>query len=255
MDRRIAGLLKSILFWSPIKNKLEIVGKLYNLEEHKRKLEKMLQISPANVLDLEENMTMNDCDALVDLAKVVAVPEMMVAEIGSWKGKSASLLGNVTKAYNGHVLAVDHWRGSKGAWNEDVAKAYDVFTVFRNNMKLLELEGVVLAMVMCSHAASKLIKDESLSLVFIDGDHRYSGFSQDLVDWLPKVKEGGIICGHDCERYYTRLSDKEKKMVEKNLENDYVPDLGHAGIIKALYEQFGDKYIRKPNSVIWYLQR
>lgn len=46
-----------------------------------------------------------------------------------------------------------------------------------------------------SIAASKLIADRSLDLVFIDGDH--SAVDQDIIAWFPKVREGGILCGHD----------------------------------------------------------
>ena len=41
------------------------------------------------------------------------------------------------------------------------------------------------------------IKDKSLDFVFIDGDHSYEGCSADIKLWLPKVKPGGFISGHD----------------------------------------------------------
>lgn len=33
--------------------------------------------------------------------------------------------------------------------------------------------------------------------VFIDGDHRYAGVTADIALWQHKVREGGLLCGHD----------------------------------------------------------
>jgi hypothetical protein len=41
------------------------------------------------------------------------------------------------------------------------------------------------------------IPDGSLDLVFIDGDHSFDGCAIDISTWLPKLKSGGIIAGHD----------------------------------------------------------
>jgi len=34
-------------------------------------------------------------------------------------------------------------------------------------------------------------------IVFIDADHSYEGVKSDIHLWLPKVKSGGILAGHD----------------------------------------------------------
>lgn len=50
---------------------------------------------------------------------------------------------------------------------------------------------------MSSEKSSKIIADKSLDLVFLDAQHEYDKVKQDIELWLPKVKDGGIICGHD----------------------------------------------------------
>ena len=40
-------------------------------------------------------------------------------------------------------------------------------------------------------------EDESIDFVFIDGEHDYESVKKDIKDWLPKVKKGGVIAGHD----------------------------------------------------------
>jgi len=41
------------------------------------------------------------------------------------------------------------------------------------------------------------VPNNSLDFVYIDGDHSYAAVKQDIVAWIPKVKVGGVICGHD----------------------------------------------------------
>ncbi len=45
--------------------------------------------------------------------------------------------------------------------------------------------------------AARDIKDGSLDLVFIDADHSYEGCKRDIATWLPKVRAGGWLGGHD----------------------------------------------------------
>ncbi len=50
-----------------------------------------------------------------------------------------------------------------------------------------------------SAEAAELIPDGFLDFVFIDADHSYEGVSADIRLWAPKVKAGGLLCGHDYE--------------------------------------------------------
>ncbi len=36
-----------------------------------------------------------------------------------------------------------------------------------------------------------------VDFVFVDGDHRYEWVSSDLAFYWPKVRAGGVLCGHD----------------------------------------------------------
>jgi SAM-dependent methyltransferase len=48
-----------------------------------------------------------------------------------------------------------------------------------------------------SVAAADAIENGSYDFVFIDADHSYASVRRDVDAWLPKVKPGGIIAGHD----------------------------------------------------------
>jgi hypothetical protein len=44
---------------------------------------------------------------------------------------------------------------------------------------------------------AKHYEDNSLDFVFIDAAHDYESVRQDILTWLPKIKKGGYIGGHD----------------------------------------------------------
>ena len=45
--------------------------------------------------------------------------------------------------------------------------------------------------------AAKLFDDRSLDLVFIDANHTYEHVKEDIEAWYPKIRDGGILSGHD----------------------------------------------------------
>lgn len=50
----------------------------------------------------------------------------------------------------------------------------------------------------------KECEDNFFDLVYIDADHTYNGCYKDIIDWYPKVKQGGILLGDDYVKHKTR---------------------------------------------------
>lgn len=48
-----------------------------------------------------------------------------------------------------------------------------------------------------SDVASKQVEDESLDFAYLDADHSYEGCKKDIECWYPKIKNNGILAGHD----------------------------------------------------------
>lgn len=64
----------------------------------------------------------------------------------------------------------------------------------------LETAGVaddVLLIIADSRKAAKLVPDGVCHMVFLDGDHSREGVRADIEAWLPKVRPGSYLCGHD----------------------------------------------------------
>ena len=117
-------------------------------------------------------------------------------EIGSWKGKSSSYMVVEILNSNKNIKfdCVDTWHGSAehGGVYSNNNTLYDIFT---ENMKSLKEYHNPIRM--SSVDASKMYKDASLDFVFIDASHEYEHVKEDISCWLPKLKSGGTIAGHD----------------------------------------------------------
>ena len=137
-------------------------------------------------------------------------------EVGSWKGKSISFLAvelvNLKKTVA--CYAVDTWAGSSEHQEHDIVKADKLYDLFLSNID--PIKTVVTPIRKPSTQAAQDFADRSIDIVFIDAAHEYDPVKEDILAWLPKVKLGGILSGHD-----------------------YL----HEGVKKAVDEVFGNKVI------------
>lgn len=119
-------------------------------------------------------------------------------EVGCWKGKSASYMA-VEIANSGKNIdfyCVDHWLGGPDHKGWDVLP--NLYNIWKKNME--PLQDYFIEMKMSSIEASKQFDDASLDFVFVDASHEYEDVKLDIEHWMPKMKVGGIIAGHDYVR-------------------------------------------------------
>ena len=115
-------------------------------------------------------------------------------EIGVWKGGSAAFMG-VEIFNSGKKLrydAIDCFAPTK-----EFGEKSDNYELAKVNLKPVIDLGVVNLIKSHSLDIVGTYADESLALCFIDGSHEYEDVKADLIAWLPKVKKGGILAGHD----------------------------------------------------------
>ena len=144
-----------------------------------------------------------DYEAIYDNAIANAEDGAKFVEVGAWKGKSIAYAGvellNSGKAIT--LYAVDHFLGSEEHRNP-VSEHYDYATQsgeLRSQYlaNIEPIKSVVKTLDMQSVEAAKKFKKASLDLVFIDGSHDFESVCSDIETWLPKIKPGGVLAGHD----------------------------------------------------------
>jgi membrane-associated protease RseP (regulator of RpoE activity) len=82
--------------------------------------------------------------------------------------------------------------------NDDSVKNNTLYDEFIKNIE--PVKHIVTPVKMSSVEAAKLYEDKSLFFVFIDASHLYEAIKEDIIAWLPKVKSGGFIGGHDIDQ-------------------------------------------------------
>jgi len=184
-----------------------------------------------------------DRAALAELIGRIARSGCQVAEVGSWMGlgSTQTFLSSLAQVPDSTLICVDTWRGASSCDHDrNMADQHDIFGIFRKNASAASQTRVVPIM-SDSAAAAALMGDRSFDLVFIDADHSYDCVKADIAAWLPKVRPGGILCGHDCE---SRVTQQDKAFLAGVRHRDAVEVEKrhflhfHAGVILAVDEAF-----------------
>ncbi len=81
--------------------------------------------------------------------------------------------------------------------------------------------------------AASLFADSTIDFLFVDAGHDYGEALADLLAWVPKVKAGGIIAGHD----YSAGQ--------------------FPGVVQAVHEVFGEHnvYVPQEHSSVWRVRK
>ena len=118
-------------------------------------------------------------------------------EVGSWMGRSIAAMAE--KNATAKLFAVDTFKGSDEPAHRDVIQREggSIRGVFNRNMAALGLTDRINVMETPSVNAASQFNDGALDAVFIDADHSFDAVKADIAAWLPKVKRGGILAGHD----------------------------------------------------------
>lgn len=122
------------------------------------------------------------------------------AEIGVWKGRSfASVLPLATQLGYKQAVAVDTFTGSASEIQGPHAEALttNIRQIFETNISQLNHNNFVNILQFDSARAAMFFPDEYFDLVFIDAEHTYEAVTADITAWLPKIKVGGTLIGHD----------------------------------------------------------
>lgn len=117
---------------------------------------------------------------------------MKGAEIGVEQGEYSEVLARENP--DAKLLLVDAWRAYKGYRDHVSQSKLDGF--YENVKRRMEPYNIRIIRDFSVKAADyKDVGD--LDFVYIDANHEFSHVVADLAAWVPKVRVGGIVSGHD----------------------------------------------------------
>ena len=122
-------------------------------------------------------------------------PAGAVVEIGSFRGRSAVVLARAA----GSVVAIDPHAGSDRGPQEisaDEARGGEDFDAFHANLERFGVADRVRHVRKFSSDAHEDVTGP-VSLLFVDGAHRYGPAREDLARWGARVAPGGVMLVHD----------------------------------------------------------
>lgn len=194
-------------------------------------------------------------DSLIDKVKR---QNICLVDIGVAKGSSSAVMAFRAKELNGIVYSID-----------DYAPHPHFIEIFKSNMKYLGLYKYIKLIIERSEVVYTKFQDETVDLVFIDASHLYSNVVRDINCWFPKVRKGGIICGHDCQVLSKdgKVNIKDKIIDIRQYQNVARETVGydgqdilvngkeislHTGVILAVGDTFPDAQVIEH---IWWKQK
>lgn len=129
--------------------------------------------------------------------EVATVKAGVIVEVGTWLGRSTVFILDICRQKGNTIYCVDTWAGSASDETSDMARRFDVYDAFVKNMSQYGAGEYLRPTKGNSVTVAKRFDDRSIDLVMIDGDHAYESVRDDIEAWLPKIRPGGTIMGHD----------------------------------------------------------
>jgi hypothetical protein len=151
--------------------------------------------------------------------------DALIVEVGCWKGRSTCCLGVeiLNSKKNINLFCVDSWKYIPSteqpiSSQEEFDKVY--FEFLDNIKPFASLTTIIRE---DSNKAAKSFADESLDFIFVDANHTYESVKDDVYAWIPKLKKGGIIAGHD---YFTRVHPGVKQAIDEIFKENvsFIPE-------------------------------
>jgi len=161
---------------------------------------------------------------LDDGCEITAQRLINVVEVGAWTGAGTKVFAR----FFAKVYAVDPWSSSE----PEIAGEYDMKRVEAIFDGRFIGNGRVVKIKKRSLDAVRDFDDASVDVVYIDAIHKYEYVRDDIKAWLPKVRPGGFISGHDYERRFAGVKRAVDEAFGGGSGVIYFPDSSWAVRIK-----------------------
>ncbi len=122
-------------------------------------------------------------------------PGSTIAEVGSLLGGSIATLALALLDRGNRFVSIESFMGNGDSTVDGYAlPSLDQYVAnTKTAFPFLNINTIQLP----SHVAASDFSDQSLDMVFVDGDHSTESVRRDIAVWKPKVRAGGILAGDD----------------------------------------------------------
>jgi predicted O-methyltransferase YrrM len=93
------------------------------------------------------------------------------------------------------------------------------------NLNMSTLKGEFRVIIGDSAGSASAFKDKSIDFVFLDADHVYERIKGDILAWLPKIKDGGLLAGHDYCSDHPGVQQAVQEIFGDDWNKDYLDEL------------------------------
>jgi len=132
-------------------------------------------------------------NGLLDLIKELGDnSDKNMIEIGSFVGESTVLFAQSFK----EVIAIDPFLADYDP-QDPTSYLFEFKNVYETYLDRTGDHQNIKTIVSTSNDALDQLKGLKFDFIYIDGLHTYDGVKTDITNYLPLVKEGGVIGGHD----------------------------------------------------------
>jgi len=175
-----------------------------------------------------------DFHGIYNEAAEAAKDDSVLVEVGVAFGSSLAYLARrlIDLKKGSKLYAVDSWPVDHTTWTTDPSLAlpkgaFHAFCAGMIQHAPEELERINVLRAPSVSVARLIAHLGGANFVFIDAAHDYDNVKADIAAWLPVMRAGAVIAGHDHNG-------------------------NHPGVVQAVREQFGDDYLVRGNS--WWKQ-
>ena len=132
-------------------------------------------------------------NGLLDLIKELGDnSDKTMIEIGSFVGESTVLFAQSFKK----VIAIDPFEADYDP-QDPTSYLFEFDNVYQTYLDRITVYSNIETIVDTSDNAVKELVGKEFDFIYIDGLHTYEGVKNDIKNFLPLVKKGGVIGGHD----------------------------------------------------------
>lgn len=148
-----------------------------------------------------------------------------IAEIGNWLGRSSLYMAAKIQESGKNIrfFTVDSYDTfdticGVSPWVDNLVNNFggeEIYQEYLKNIKRAGLEKYITHMKLHSTEAAATFQDDYFYAVFIDANHEYESVRDDIKAWMPKVRKGGLVCGHDYGGWWKGVT----KAVDESVSN------------------------------------